>query len=86
MTQAALYLLGSNIISHLVRDARGIVAQRYRATLQSDAPGSMTTSIVVQCELEYGLAKHPSANLQKAYALQMAQLPVLPLDEAVVAH
>lgn len=86
MAQPTLYLLDTNIVSHLIRDAQGLVAQRYAARLRKPEPCRMATSIVVQCELLYGLRKKPSPRLQAGYAIQMQQLPVLPLDEAVPVH
>ncbi len=46
----------------------------------------MVTSVIVQCELLYGLTRKPSPRLQAGYDLQMAQLPVLDLDESVTQH
>ena len=86
MSLPITYLLDTNIVSQLMRDAEGITAQRYRALLQSSQPCRMVTSVIVQCELLYGLTKKPSPRLQAAYALQMAQLPVLDMDESVPPH
>lgn len=86
MAAPTLYLLDTNIISNLMRDAQGVVAKRYRSLLQTQVPCRMVTSIVVQCELLYGLTKKPSARLQAAYDLQMAQLPVIDLDFTVTQH
>ncbi len=81
-----LYLLDTNIVSHLIRDAHGTVAMRYRSLLQGSEPCRMVTSIIVQCELLYGLVKKPSARLQAGYEVQMAQLPVIDLDPATTIH
>lgn len=86
MSAPPTYLLDTNIVSQLMRDARGIAAQRYRALLESSQTCRMVTSVIVQCELLYGLNKKPSPRLQAAYALQMAQLPVLDMDESVTPH
>jgi tRNA(fMet)-specific endonuclease VapC len=86
MSPPLTYLLDTNIVSHLMRDAQGLVAQRYRTLLESPQPCRMVTSVVVQCELLYGLTKKPSPRLQAAFALQMAQLPVLDMDESVAPH
>lgn len=83
MPDATLYLLDTNIISHLMRDAQGLVARRYVARLKSPAPCRMTTSVVVECELRFGLEKRPSRRLQAAFDIQMQQLPVMHLDEKV---
>ena len=80
------YLLDTNAISHLMAKPDGAVAQRYAARLLADQPCQMVTSVVVQCELLFGLTKQPSPRLQAAYDIQMASMPVLPLDETVPAH
>lgn len=83
---ASLYLLDTNAIIHLMRDTQGAVAHAYRARLRQAEPAAMATSIVVQCELAFGLLKRPSPKLQALYDIQMRALPVLPLDEAVTEH
>ena len=86
MAESSTYLLDTNALSHIMRNTEGAVAQRYRKHLLSKAPPQMVTSVVVQCELAFGLAKKPSPRLQAAYDIQMLQLPVLPLDSDVVSH
>jgi len=82
----ATYLLDTNIISHLMKDVGSDSLNRYRARLQSEPDCAVVTSVVVQCELMFGLARRPSPRLEKAYALQMEYLPAIPLDESVCAH
>ena len=86
METPTIYLLDTNIVSQLMRDAHSVAAQRYRARLENPLPCRILTSIVVQCELMYGLTKMPSPRLLAAYNIQMQQLPVLPLDDAVIPH
>ncbi|MEO6278630.1 type II toxin-antitoxin system VapC family toxin [Roseateles sp.] len=86
MAEPGIYLLDTNAVSHIMRNTAGAVAQRYREHLLSTEPPRMVTSVVVQCELAFGLAKTPSPRLQAAYDIQMQQLPVLPLDEDVVGY
>lgn len=80
------YLLDTNIISHMMVNADGIVAKRAERRMTSPDAPELCTSIVVQCELAFGLKKRPSARLQAALNAQLAGLIVLPLDEAVVTH
>lgn len=86
MSTPALYLLDTHIISHMMKNGTGTAAQCCRALLHSPVAVRIATSIVVQCELLYGLAKYPSTRLQTAYALHMANLPVLALDDSVPTH
>ena len=81
-----IYLLDTNIISHMMVNADGIAAQHAQVRLKNAEPCQMCTSIVVQCELLYGLTKKPSQRLQTAFDIQMNNRLVLPLDEAVTQH
>lgn len=80
------YLLDTNIISHMMHNADGIVALHLQGLILSGAVGKLLTSVVVECELLFGLAKRPSARLQIAYDQQMSGLTVMPLDETVSQH
>ena len=75
-----LYLLDTNIISDLMRDPQGSAAQQAIALNQIDSQIRFVTSVVVDCELRYGLARKPQARLQAAYDRTMQTLTVLPLD------
>lgn len=78
-----LYLLDTNIISHLMRDAVGSAAKRLGDRLQTLGACQLCTSTVVQCELLYGLQKRPSPRLQRQYDIAMRPLLLLPLDDKV---
>lgn len=86
MPTPATYLLDTNIISRLMRDGQGQDAQRYRARLLREPDCIVVTSVVVQCELMFGLTRHPSQRLQIAFERQMEQLPVLPLEDNIGSH
>jgi tRNA(fMet)-specific endonuclease VapC len=81
-----IYLLDTNIISQLMRQPQGPQALSYRNHVAGLASGQIATSIIVHCELLFGLRKKPSTRMQQAFELQMAQLPVLGLDNAVAAQ
>jgi tRNA(fMet)-specific endonuclease VapC len=80
------YLLDTNIISHMMADADGAVGKRAQEILLNQPQRQLCTSIIVQCELVYGLAKRPSKRLQLAYEFQIGGLNVLPLDTQVTNH
>lgn len=86
MPAPTTYLLDTNVISRIMKDGLGQDAQRYRARLLSEPDCNVVTSIIVQCELLFGLARRPSQRLQAAYERQMEQLPVLPLEDSVSSH
>ena len=76
------YFLDTNIISHMMFDGDGLTARRAMQVLREQPDIDLCTSIVVQCELLYGLQKRPSPRLQRAYELQMRGLKVIPMDES----
>jgi tRNA(fMet)-specific endonuclease VapC len=80
------YLLDTNIISAMMVNADGVVGRRAERVLRQPQQMELCTSIVVLCELRYGLARRASARLNAALEVQLASLLVLPLDLAVVAH
>ena len=74
------YLLDTNIISDLMRDPQGDAAQQAMAINRANSQTRFLTSVIVDCELRYGLARKPQARLQAAYERTMQTLTVLPLD------
>jgi tRNA(fMet)-specific endonuclease VapC len=86
----ASYLLDTNIISHLMKNPTGSIAQRLRHNAQSmprtDGTPPVCTSVIVQCELLYGIGKNPSPKLQTAYDITMRSIPVLALAPDVSQH
>ena len=86
MTSGSIYLLDTNIISALMKDRTGAITANVRAWAQRLPDCRLVTSVVVQYELLFGLARHGTSRLQTAYDIQMNKLPVLPLDEAVGPH
>ncbi|MES2280914.1 MAG: PIN domain-containing protein [Pseudomonadota bacterium] len=83
---APLYLLDTNIISHMMINGAGMAARQAESVIAANPQLQMCTSVVVQAELAFGLAKRPSTRLQKAMELQLANILVLPLDGEVVPH
>ena len=70
-----LWLLDTNIVSGLVRDPSGQIAQRVSAARQDE----LCTSIVVACELRYGAAKRGAARLTARIEDILNNLTVQPL-------
>ena len=82
----SILLLDTNIISDMMRNLEGRAATRARQASVHRGADSLYTSVVVQCELEYGLARKPGARLFTAYRGVMESIEVLPLDDSVAAH
>src|SRR5271157_887545 len=70
------YLLDTNIVSDLVRNPQGRVAQHIRKI----GEGQVCTSIIVAAELRYGAAKKQSARLTAQLQAVLGALEALPLE------
>jgi tRNA(fMet)-specific endonuclease VapC len=70
------YLLDTNVVSDLVRNPQGKVAQRIRKVGEA----RVSTSIMVAAELRYGAAKKGSARLSAQLEAVLSVLDVLPFE------
>lgn len=70
------YLLDTNVVSDLVRNPQGKVAQRIRKI----GEGEVCTSIIVAAELRYGAAKQGSPRLSSQLEIVLGVLEVLPFE------
>jgi len=71
-----VYLLDTNIISDLIRNPAGIVAQQ----IAEKGESAVCTSIVVACELRFGARKKGSALLAARVEEILSVIEVLALD------
>ena len=71
------YLLDTNILSDLVRNPQGLVAQKIVATGEK----SICTSIIVAGELRFGAKKLGSKRLSNQLSLILSAVDILPLEE-----
>ena len=71
------YLLDTNMVSELIKNPQGVVAQRISS---SKLERYCCTSIIVTCELRYGAAKKKSAKLAFNVEQVLSSLPILPLQ------
>jgi tRNA(fMet)-specific endonuclease VapC len=70
------YLLDTNIISDLMRNRGGKCAAR----LAEAGSENVCTSVVVACELRYGVAKKRSAELSRRLHAVLGAMDVLPFE------
>ncbi|HXY11745.1 MAG TPA: type II toxin-antitoxin system VapC family toxin [Terriglobales bacterium] len=70
------YLLDTNVVSDLVRNPQGKVAERIRKLGEA----RVCTSIIVAAELRYGAAKKGSPRLMSQLDAVLAVLEVLPFE------
>jgi tRNA(fMet)-specific endonuclease VapC len=70
------YLLDTNIVSDLIRNPQGKVAQQIRKVGEAH----VSTSIIVAAELRYGAAKKGSPRLTAQLEAVLGALEVLPFE------
>ncbi len=70
------YLLDTNIVSDLVRNPQGKIAQHIRKVGEA----KVCTSIIVAAELRYGVAKKNSPRLSTQLEAVLGALEVLPFE------
>ena len=76
------YLLDTNVISDLVRNPQGRVAERIRKVGEAQ----VCTSIIVAAELRYGAAKKGSSRLTSQLDAVLTALEVLPFEAPADVH
>jgi len=76
---AQSYLLDTNVLSHLVRQPQGAVAERITAV----GEGNVFTSVIVACELRYGAAKRGSRRLTRQVEAVLGAMTIRPLESYV---
>ena len=79
---ALRYLLDANVLSTLVRDPQGPIAQRIAAAGED----TVCTSVMVAAELRYGAHKSGSVRLAERIDLILSTLEILPLDVPADRH
>jgi tRNA(fMet)-specific endonuclease VapC len=70
------YLLDTNIVSELIKNPHGLVAEK---VLASDQGKYCCTSLIVACELRYGATKKQSKKLSFNVEQVLNSLPILSL-------
>jgi len=73
------YMLDTNILSDLIKNPFGKVAEHIRKL----EPGMVCTNIIVAGELHYGVKKKSSLNLRNRITQILTIIPVLILGEQV---
>ena len=76
------YMLDTNVVSDLVRQPGGPIAQRAAAL----EPGSLAVSIIVASELRYGAKRRGPMRLTKQLDAVLSAIETLPLEEPADRH
>ncbi len=74
-----LYLLDTSILSHLVRQPHGPVAEH----IADVGDANVLTSVIVACELRYGAAKRGSRKLTRQVEAILGAITIRPLESDV---
>jgi tRNA(fMet)-specific endonuclease VapC len=74
-----LYLLDTNIVSHLVRQPQGPVADH----IADVGEANVLTSVIVACELRYGVAKRGSRKLTRQVEAVLSAMTIRPLESDI---
>jgi tRNA(fMet)-specific endonuclease VapC len=74
-----LYLLDTNILSHLVRQPQGPVADHIAAVGEAN----VLTSVIVACELRYGAAKRGSRKLTRQVEAVLSAITIRALESDI---
>jgi tRNA(fMet)-specific endonuclease VapC len=77
-----LWLLDTNVISEIVRDPFGRIAQRVEAADTDE----ICTSIIVACELRFGAEKRGATQLTERIEDTLRNFDVQPLSEDADCH
>jgi tRNA(fMet)-specific endonuclease VapC len=75
-----VWLLDTNIISGLMRDPHGEIYQQLTKRARQMPDGKVATSVIVECELKFGLTKNTSERLLNVYNVTMAAIDVLDFE------
>ena len=86
MAAAHRYLLDTNILSDMMRTPEGRAAQRFRTLLVGHDSVHLCTSVIVQCELLFGLRRRTQPRWHTQYQRLMDSLDVMPLEADAVLH
>ena len=76
------YLLDTSILSQLVREPQGVIAQR----IGRIGEDKVCTSIIVAGELRYGAARRGSVRLTRQVEAVLVAMEVLPLEADADRH
>ena len=76
---ASLYLLDTNILSHLVRQPQGPVAEHIADVGETN----VVTSVIVACELRYGAAKRASRKLSRQVEAVLGAMTIKALESDI---
>ena len=81
-----IYLLDTNILSDMMRNPEGLAAQRFIEAVKDKPDARLCTSVVVQCELLFGIRRRTHPRWQIHFERVLESVEVLPLESDVCIH
>ena len=79
-------MLDTNILSDMMRNPRGPANLALQQRLAGQPDLQVAASVVVDCEICFGLQRKGSAKLDKAYADLLQVVEIVPLEPSVAPH
>lgn len=86
MLEPKLYLLDTNVISDMMRNPTGTAAQRVLLIAANEPNSKVCTSVVVECELLFGLRRRTNPHWSTQFKRVMTSIDVLNLESIVAPH
>ncbi|MES2944529.1 MAG: PIN domain-containing protein [Pseudomonadota bacterium] len=80
------YLLDTNILSDMMRNPEGLAAQHFSEALKNKPSARLCTSVVVQCELLFGIRRRTHPRWVTHYERVLESVDVLPLEPDMCVH
>ncbi len=76
------YLLDTNILSAVIKHPHSLLSKRIKSLSRE----AFCTSVIVACELRYGVEKKGSASLTAKVELLLNEMDILPLEYETVSR
>ena len=83
--QQDIYLLDTNLLLDMMRNPEGLASRRLMEAITRKPDARLCTSVVVQCELLFGIRRRTHPRWQTHYQRVLESVNVLPLDADVCA-
>lgn len=79
----SIYMLDTHIVSDMMRNPNGPAALRAKALSQATPDVLLQISVIVDCELQFGLQRKPNPRLSAAYERTTSNLTISALEPTV---
>lgn len=86
MTAPSRLMLDTNILFDMMRNPHGTANLALQQRLARQPDLQVAASVVVDCEIGFGLQRKGSARLDKAYAALLQVVEIVPLEASVTPH